>query len=219
MNVISARYIPMLANFLSKPLFVPHALGGLRIEPAPCGGVYLVATNGYAMVVIHDSEANHGGEAITVPLSPLLVQQAKRAGTARFDGARCELFTAAPGKGKPVEFIVAVPAKQLSGKFPNWRSVLPTKETPFQYGPAAINSAFLRMLSTVPKCAEQFTPTHYGVPVLHVGSNRTVVARFLRLPQIVAVLMPVRGIDMLPGFDADWIGTSEAEAAETQATP
>lgn len=203
MNTIDAQYLPMLAAFAGKQ-DVRYYLNGMLIEKAGCGGAYLVATNGHAMLVVHDETAEVGDKPMIVPLPPLLVAQSKHARRVTFDGKRATLSGLAVRSLLDADdgFVLQIAAREIDGRYPNWRCVFPATE--MAYGPACIANDVLRMLLAIRPGGADSRRSTRGNPILHVADNRqrgagVVVARFSGFPHIVALLMPMRDCSLLPG--------------------
>lgn len=118
MLTTKALHIAYLAHFVAGPKDVRYYLQGFHAEPHPDGGALLVAADGYAMLVIHDEEAEIDETAI-YPISPELLRAVKRKGAT--DVAFCDGSAAVYwGGDKPTLTVEAVP---LDGEFPQWAKV------------------------------------------------------------------------------------------------
>lgn len=121
-----ACYLPILSAFAPKA-DVRYYLNGLYVEPAAAGGVYLVATDGHALVVIHDEKGEAARPAI-FPIPRLLLRQcgsrSKKILPAdkfvEFDGRMARVTAGADY----FEHDVAVGCKEIEGKYPDYRKVM-----------------------------------------------------------------------------------------------
>lgn len=99
--------------------------GGVHIEPAPSGGVFLVATNGTCLVVFHDEEGAVDGEC-TLKVSRGLFWASKqsKAGSNRMclivENDILQIIDAEVGELYIERFA------PIDGKFVDWRKVVPS---------------------------------------------------------------------------------------------
>lgn len=113
------------ASLMTSKKATRYYIGGVHIEPAPSGGVLLVATNGPSLVVFHDKEGIADGE-YTIPVSHYLFTAA----THSSDGPKRDQYLQVEGdllslispKGKEL-YLERFSA--IDGKFVNWRGVVP----------------------------------------------------------------------------------------------
>lgn len=186
-----ARYLPMLFPFMAKK-DVRYYLNGVYIEPAE-KGVYLVATDGHKMAVIHDTE----GECDEARIFSV------RRDALRFckGGAPYAPFVTidpAPQRlmvSDPVEERYLQPGKCfVGGTFPEFRRVLPEFDKLIPGSPSTINSAYLAEIAYA-------APKQLGWASIRLwsvgGVDPVTVIQFDSAPEMVGLVMPVRGNDEL----------------------
>lgn len=182
-----AKYLPMLFPFMAKK-DVRYYLNGVYIEPADVG-VYLVATDGHKMAVIHDAE----GECAE----------------ARVFSLRRDAMRFCKGQEPYAPFVTIDPASQrlmvadtveerylqpgkcfIEGKYPDWRRILPDFKKLSPGSPATMNATYLSEVAAI-------SPKHRGFSAMRLWSmgteNDPVVIQFGTIPEMLGIVMPVRG--------------------------
>lgn len=195
-----AKYLPILAKFAAKQ-DIRYYLNGFRVEAAEIGGVYLVATNGHAMLVIHDAdgmviEPDHNVAAIRI--TPGLVAASKPSRLSRIDqfvimdGKR---LSVAPDFGlehSDNELFVQGGNPIVLGKYPIWRKAIPDFS---QLKPGALvdgNDVSLDYLSMFNLGGSRYTGS--TVSLWHSGApGSAIVVQCLGTPEAVGIVMPARG--------------------------
>jgi hypothetical protein len=117
---------------------IRYYLNGICIEKAEKGGVYLIASDGHTMCVIHDATGTlEGAESIIFRVSPGLPTAAKIAGNKihktlpyrlLVQGQRVKIACDFGSEGD-AELFVQAGRSLIDGKFPNWRKVVPDLKT------------------------------------------------------------------------------------------
>lgn len=180
---ISARYLPMVAPFISEEP-TRFYLNGLFIEPRPEGGAFLVSTNGHVMAIVFDKSASADAAAIW-PLSRALIRAARdaRPQTRRlaFDGRHAELVNE---RGKAE---MAALSEPIDGTFPNWRKLI---SAPVESGkPLAFNAEYLSgFRAAADGRAIQIFGTSPGPAIVRTSGT----------PEFLGLLMPMVGEMIAP---------------------
>lgn len=191
---ITAKYLPLLEAFRAKN-DVRYYLNGFLIEPHEVSGVYLIATNGVQMAVVHDEEGQADGTMLVQPAATI-ARDAKKADTAHFDGITCELRIK-KGDTNETEFLASAPAPLIDGKFPDWRSLMPIDNN-FKSQPGMFDVKLLAALLKVPlggRCK--------GVHA-HIQPLGPSFFRFEKAPEILVLIMPIQTRELLP-VRPDWL--------------
>lgn len=195
-TIVQARYLPMLAPFISTEE-TRYYLNGVFIEPHPETGALLVATDGYHLGVIHDETAECDKAAIW-PIDPYLVKwltewkwEAMREDdeevgmskerrdidemVARFDGRHVDILST--GGKSPLHFSAA--SEPIDGTYPDWRKVL-NKEAKDDRSGHGFDPKFLGAFASVGECIRIHFP----------AANRPAVIRVDSVPEFFGLLMP-----------------------------
>lgn len=191
-------------------------LHGVYVQPHPCGGAYLVATDGHRMLVVYDASAECTEAAIIACPSDLLraakskpVRQRRR-GTAAQDGEpmgprmlaviedqaiiSCDGFEVHRGGAPAV----------IDGTFPDWRRTVPTIDAV----PAAERSlspafapAYLEAFGETGRALSEHFDTSAPVRIVSCGQSAALVL-FDNCREAFGVLMPMRSMapTALPAF-------------------
>jgi len=124
-----AHYLPILARFAAKQ-DIRYYMCGIRVERST-QGLYLVATDGHSMVVIHDVHGEMVGEQHqgAIRITPGLVAAAKaKASLPQFvilDGHRLSVAPDFDMNHSASEMFIQAGNPLIEGIFPNWRKVAP----------------------------------------------------------------------------------------------
>jgi hypothetical protein len=217
------KYLRCLLPFMAKA-DIRYYLCGICIEKAKDGGVYLIACDGHTMVLIHDTSGTFEGDAENVifKVGPGLGSAATKASkTMRgglrqrvlLDGKRLKIATSYEAEGD-FEVFVQAGNSLLDGKFPNWRKVVPhpskLKAGAMSNG-CGLNAYYIARLSKLSQ-DRRFS----SVFLWQEDSDKPVVARIEKLPELVAVIMPTRHGDTdsataFAGFPFDPVEQQETE--------
>ena len=118
---------------------VRYYLGGVAIQPHPDQGVWMVATNGHVLIVLHDQQG-HADENMIVRIKDrgMLTAMTKAKAGQLFVGkqgsALTELSLGQDEQHKEPCFFENPPARFcqseiIDGKFPAWQKVIPSNES------------------------------------------------------------------------------------------
>lgn len=173
---IAAKYLPLLGEFRAPSDEVRFYLQGIYIEPREAGGVYLCATDGHRLVIVHDENGEADGPMLVNP-DKLIIAQSKRAEIADFDGKVCDLMD------DQEHFLLRAPAPAMEASFPDWRSLIPIEEIVCE--PGAIDPALMVAISKAPFGDGPRNATIY------TRQDRPCVVRFPSLPEIFVLVMPM----------------------------
>jgi len=200
-----ASLVPLLAPFAAE-CDIRYYLNGLGIEAAgDRPGLYLIATDGYRMMVAYDADGTIEGDdglGVIIKKPPGLVSACRaktKAGIAPYmvvQGGRLSVGYDKDHAGKETELYVGPGLPFIDGKFPDWRRVLPDFATlkPGFSGP--VNAHLLASFSGLaPKKAL------WGFSAMRTWQaerNKQIVIQFQAHPNLVGILMPMRD-----GFASD----------------
>jgi hypothetical protein len=206
---ITAKYIPMLAEFMAKQ-DIRWYLNALQVEPHPDGGLLLIATDGHTMAIVHDKEGTTNGEWLCELPTKIIRACAKR-------GSKNDIFS----KPKHLHFVGNVAhvmsmegdpneiglmhletafCKVVEGQYPNWRKVVP-KEVD-QCGKTTVNSEYLARLNRVSKIDNSLWSG--GVSLFQQGSSGVILARPSMVPEMLVLIMPMRD-EQIPSAIPEWL--------------
>lgn len=192
-----ACYLPILAEFAATT-DVRYYLNGFYVEPAHkrVGGVYLVATNGHAVVVIHDPKGSAGAPGI-YQIPKLLVGKCSPSSKKVHKAVGAEKMLHLDGRmatltmdGFP-EDDIAVGCKLIEGKYPDVRRVMNQDFSSMQpISFLSLNASYLSRLSKIAKLGGD----RYGTCIqLRAADNHSVIYCCPQLADhsIVAGIMPM----------------------------
>lgn len=202
---VRAHYLKMLAPFISSEE-TRYYLHGIYIVPASTG-VYLVATDGRRMGIIHDPDGVTNARFIC-PVNKALLDSCKKDTSAVFCGRSvfivpskdCEKVKGlATAQKKAIFSAILAP---IDGVYPDWQKVLPTKLSRRQR-PMSINPVYIVDFIKVLRAA--------GIDMKYSsclnfyqtgGSNDPLIVRHPKLPEFVGLQMPMRidPIEPLPNW-------------------
>jgi hypothetical protein len=202
-SIISAKYLPLLAEFRAPPDDVRYYLHGIAIEPHEIEGAYLCATDGHRLVVIHDEMGVAESGACIVNPDPIVIAQAKGATLADFDGTYVDL------QDEEEELILRARAPSLDGKFPDWRALVRDNErsgSPGSLSPDLIASIRKAPFpKRAPKQAMFFTDT-----------DKPSIIRLPQLPEIMVLIAPQR-LDGAMRDVPEWVRRPSRKAKREEA--
>ena len=196
-----AKYLPMLAKFTAKQ-DIRYYLNGFRVEAADIGGAYLVATNGHAMLVIHDADGvvvedtKYGPSSIRAGAG--IVAAAKHLGGSRLDqfaildGKRLSIAPDFGMEHSDVEVFVQGGNPLISGAYPAWRKIIPNFS---QLKPGALvdgNDVALEYLSMFRLSSGRGARSQ--ISLWHSkGEGKAIIVQCVDVPEAVGIVMPARG--------------------------
>jgi hypothetical protein len=206
------KHLPRLMPFKAVH-DIRYYLNGIYVEKAERGGVYLVATDGHTMAVIHDETGSiEGAEGVTFEVATGLASAAKAAAKrgnasvpyrvhlqnnrAKVSCGDMELFLQ-PGKCV------------IEGKFPDWKKVIPPDFGLLKEGLVSpeINISYLARLAKISN------DRYHGARFWQQAPDKALVIQMPSVPQMIVLVMPMRG-DGGPGkFEAFTFPKKVAEVA------
>lgn len=186
--IVTLRHVAVLLPFLTEGLILPRSLG-LAIEPHKSKGCLLIATNGYAMGIIHDEAATADKSVVWKPSRALR--------------AACETYLPSIDPlsgddvesdidGEMVELVSPTWGEVLSDEFVDWRKALPEvikgHGTPLQPSVAAAFDSVARFN------AVQLSITPFGGKK---GDGRPNPAYVFspNLPRFMGAIMPMKVVE------------------------
>lgn len=204
---------------------IRYYLNGICVEKAEGGGVYLVACDGHTMCVIHDATGTlEGADNMIFRVGPGLASAAKTASKKMHKnlkyrmlvmGQRVKIAIDFTAEGD-AELFVQAGRSYVEGKFPDWRKVVPdfAKLKRGCCGSDDMNALYLARLMKVSDDRR-----FQGVSLWQEGENKPVVARMQKAPEMIVVLMPMRGdhMDAATAFKGFPLKRAEEKLPELEA--
>jgi hypothetical protein len=194
---ISSKYIPILAGFMAK-MDIRYYLNGIYVEPHPEKGVILVATDGHAMVIIHDEQGKTNGsyicalpEKIVAACSPKKLKDIyKCPQVLQFVGNAGYVMSSREADPRDISrwHIHTSYCEIIDGKFPDWKKSIPRVLHPADR--IEVNSVHLNKITSAAKVSSGFSP----VTVFTNGNidSGAFVLRIDSMPELCAIVMPMR---------------------------
>lgn len=189
---ISSRYLPIMALFAAKDDTRP-CLKGVHVCPAPAhlGGIYLVASNGHAMAVIHDKNGTiEGADRMTFCLTKELVatceKKSKLPHKVLITGYRLTVVPDFDLIGTDTEAYV-IPGRALIDKtdYPNWRNALPDFAALKPGMASTLQAKYLAIFSKIsPKNGDLS-----GVRLWHQHTNGMAIAQVTTIHELLVMVM------------------------------
>ena len=189
-------------------------LNGVYVQPHPCGGAYLVATDGHRMLVVYDRGAVCTEAAIIACPSDLLrAAKSKPVRSRRAAGASAEVT--GPRFLELIDGRAAVRCEGsivyegadsglIDSSFPDWQRVVPTMDAV----PAAerssaptFNPAYLEGFGETARALSDALDTRATVRIVPCGASAAIVL-FEGCDAAFGVLMPMRGHTNDPAMPA-----------------
>jgi len=175
---------------------IRYYLNGVCVEKAETGGIYLIATDGHTMGVIHDATGTiEGADSVIFRVGPGLAPATKVASNKLHRGIKYRLLVQGQrvkiacdfGSEGDAELFVQAGRSLIEGKFPNWRKVVPdfAKLKP-GFGDC-MNAHYLARLAKI-ATDKRFQ----GISLWQAEPEKAIVARVPRVPEMVIVFMPMR---------------------------
>lgn len=201
---ISSKYIPLLAPFVANG-DIRYYLDGIFVSPHEEEGIYLVATDGHTMCVIHDSEGKTNGDWIC-GIPGKIIKACKKFKRSNKDpiGMETPGTLAMEGDGLYVICEAAnvddMDVTQLSrlhlevaheppidGVYPEWKKVI---HNPSGEGHIVLNLDYLSNITP----AIQLARAGKGHAPCHVfcSEHKGMIYRVGGLPEYIALIMPMR---------------------------
>jgi hypothetical protein len=194
----SPVYVKALSKFMAKN-DVRYYLNGFNIKPHPKGGVILTATNGHALVTIHD-ELGFSDAEYTMPLSKRFVSESQKGGelpsqSILGDGHKMIISCILLSETK--EFILdeitglySEFANKISGKYPDLGGLFSGIDL-CKTSSIGVNPDLLGMIK---HCTD--SPHTPAAKIYFSGSNGCVVAISGMKNQYCSVIMDMRSPDI-----------------------
>lgn len=195
----TAAHLPHLALFMAKQ-DLRYYLMGIGIEPAPQGGVYLVATDGHCLTVIHDKDGTMtGGESVILRASPELVSACKK----RYEpglnaniiitGQRVSIANDFDQEHTDLETYIQPGKPWIEANFPNWRRLMPDFTKLVSGFRASVNSHYLAKFAKLASekngnCGLIF----WQEPSAEPYESKAVIVQHVDRPEMITVVMPMR---------------------------
>lgn len=202
-----------LANYVVGKEFTRYYLEGVRIEPHPDGGVFVVATDGHRLVVAHDPDG-HADESAIVKIPKFMLSECK---TPKMFGSTrnllvdveaqyaklVEVNTFKDGETQQDDIASAYKVIVDHKDYVDWKRVVPTEVKPA--ASVGFNPRYLKDLSSlgedIAKTVKGSQASFIIFTTAETGRGPCLV-RFEGVDNIFAVLMPmvVNGVVPFPPF-------------------
>jgi hypothetical protein len=165
------------------------------------------------MCIVYDPTGS-ASRAVIVPIErPLsIAARHKDAGIIKSDGQRLVLmWRNGQDRGKVVpateEFFCQPARKEIAGKFPDWRRVVPSDPTKLQPGHLnPVNPKYIKRVCETGEMIAKFGGSKYGIGVATnwtAGPQGAIITRFETYPNCIVVSMPMSAAQTLKPV-ADW---------------
>lgn len=202
---------------------IRYYLNGICVEKAESGGVYLIGCDGRTMCVIHDATGTiEGADNLIFRVGPGLASAAKMAAKKMHKNLKYRMLVQGHrvkiacdfGSEGDAEIFVQAGRSLIEGKFPDWRKVVPSfdklKRGAFG-GADDVNAIFLARLANLSD-DKRFN----GISLWQEGEHKPVVVRVQRMPEMIVILMPMRGdvadpLTAFKGFPMEKVNEQQPE--------
>ena len=205
-SAIRARVSPKavrMASLFDAKSDVRHYLYGLHIEPAPQGGIYVVASDGSTMLVFHDKAGNlEGAQNILIRTNGALTAACANA------MRREELAVIVEGSRLSVapDFGMAHASDDETHVMPgcchinartrlDWLRVIPNFPKLKQAPMGSVDSRFLERIHKAAQIGS--SPNLTSVHFWAEGESHPIAVQFEHTPEALAIIMPVRSDNKL----------------------
>ena len=201
-----AKFLPYIAPFMGVQ-DIRYYLNGFLIQKAPQGGVYIVATNGHCLAVVHDKDGMiEGADEYIVRRETKLVAACK--GKTELPGGLHQHVILQAGRvlvapdfdmaGSSLETYVMHGQPRVEGKFPVWTKVLPDFEK-LQPGirSAVANAKYIGLFAAIGKGEAHGSPMVRFWQNLETGPDSGevhagIIVQHLHIPEFLGMVMPGR---------------------------
>lgn len=208
-----------------------YYLNGVLVEPHPCGGVFLVSTDGHRMTVIHD-ESGHADAPAIIRLSKDALKACKVKKTRRCPSDIRRLTVSdnlatvetAPCNSEGEQYgdsVIAATSTNavIDGSFPDWRRVVPQLPENGEF--AGTNSYNPKYIADFADMTSELGANHFRIVDVDHGSPALIL--FSGVPHAFGILMPVRDDieNAIPAFlhaKPEEAAAPEPETVETTET-
>lgn len=178
-----------------------YYLNGVLIEPHPCGGTYLVATDGHRMIVAYDPQGETDGRHIVPAPRDLLRQTVrKRArGISLGDARRIVATGDAVQVRSGGDIVASFAIEAIDGVFPDWSRVVPAM--PEHGSASAHNPAYVSDLMDLAMDLRACGWSGCLPRMVSNGEGEPTIVTYGADAPVFAVLMPMRSSAIaMPAF-------------------
>lgn len=178
---------------------IRYYLKGMYFEKAPQGGIYIVATDGHMMTVIHDAKGDiAGADNCILKITPAMVAACKAVGSSHAmpsmmiaHGKRLSVACDFGQEQTSGETYVQAGDGIIEGKFPDYRRVIPdfaklNRGAFTEFGD--ISSAYLARLVKI-----HGTKHLNSVAFWQETARSAVIVQHVAVPEMITIIMPVHG--------------------------
>ena len=190
-----------------------YYLTGVLVEPNPAGGIFLVATDGHKLVVIHDPNGSANRPAILscdFKSSALKTKRPELGRRVILTGNTADIRNAAPDDDD-TEATITVDRmlfEEVDGPFPSWRRVVPLDINTTESGVFSFNGNYLKTIVDSVKLLTSERMTQ--LEIFQKAPNDPAVIRCLDAPDALYVIMPIRA--RCDSSTPDWLRLPAAGA-------
>lgn len=182
---------------------IRYYICGIHVERAPqdVGGVYVMATDGHCLAVIHDKTGSiEGADSAIINISPAAAQACKTAVKKKqmvmshrllVRGARLFVAPGFDSEGQANEHFVQPGKCLIEGKFPDWRKIMPdfAKLKRGALTGDCINPRYVGRLGQI-DAGNRFG----GMATFwQEDPTKVVVCQVTGVPEMLVLIMPARG--------------------------
>lgn len=197
---VDPMHVARLLPFKAK-IDIRYYLQGISVEKAPdgVGGVYLAATDGHTLAVIHDATGSiEGEEKVIVTVTPACAAAIKTSGMKRnaimkhrflVKGQRVMIAPGFDSEGTASEHFIQTGRAIIEGQYPDWRKIIPdfTKLKRGAMTGNAVNPLYIGRIA-------QMNGGKYGggVVMWQEDPQKAIVCQVTGVPELIVLVMPMR---------------------------
>lgn len=195
----AAKHLPRAALFMGNGDIRTY-LNGIRIEPAPQGGVYIIGCDGHCLAIIHDKDATMtGSDGVILRVSPGLLQACKAPGRELRElgganviiaGSRVSVAADFKQEFTDLEVFVQAGKPWIEGRYPDYARVLPDFKKLEPGFNTQINGNYLARFSKLNPCVDKFAGLQFWQEKCDHGSN-PVLVQHCGIPEFMGIVMPI----------------------------
>lgn len=204
---ITAEYAALVAPFVSKDE-ARFNLTGFYVQEHPTGGALIVATDGAALGVFHDTFAHVAVPGI-VTLSKTTLAACKSDRTLVIEGDRASVYEMWNEETREGLLVAAQDGAVLDAEYPDWRAVVPN--LPAETEPATYSGRLLEKFKKITRPEARSATIRAFAPI---GGGATII--LTARDDFLGVLMPLKAHveDRMPAWLPPYRPRSGAEKVD-----
>lgn len=199
----AAKHLPRVALFMATG-DIRYYLNGIRIEPAPQGGVYIIGCDGHTMAIIHDATGTMtGSTGVILRVSPGLLQACKAPGrelkslggaNVLITGSRVSVAADFGMEFTPLEVFVQAGQPWIEGKYPDYGRVLPAFDKVKPGFSTPVNGRYLARFAQLNADGGKSQAgglSFWQEPSSDPYSGNVVLVQHDGIPEFIGIVMPL----------------------------